>query len=333
MRSLLQFWQDEDGLSFIPMPYPEVSWLKPTPEEEARERRALGLDGLGQYTISPIEQGGATSSYTASSANEAQISSAKMNYESLNRALQDLIAERSALVNDWGARTKQGASPAELTYKLNQLDTDIMNWSTKVNQAQQEYQAALSAPATAAPATGAAEESEATRKSLQEYVKQIYLLRQGGFYDFGAGANRRNAFYYGDRGLGLIIQEEAMDANEAQEGLGVDFFAALQEAVKSKEVQQQFSTLKSPITGVTFGGPKVQVPSWLSQFAKPVTTLAKTVAAKAKSQPQSSAAPATSPTGEEKVIFAPLQTTGLSLPLIGAGVAILAIGFLALRRK
>jgi hypothetical protein len=130
------------------------------------------------------------------------------------------------------------------------------------------------------------------------------------------------------------------DEDDGIGGLGIDIFAAIQEAVKSKNVQQQFSTLKNPITGVlpqVSGGPKL--PSWLTQLGKPIATLVKTTVEKAKVQPTT--APATSSTGEPLVPSAggvgkPASSLpgGIPMSYLYIGMGLVGIGvYLNMRRR
>jgi hypothetical protein len=182
---------------------------------------------------------------------------------------------------------------------------------------------------TTTPPPTPSQTAQSEQEAAASYVRQLNLLRMGSFYDFGAGSNRRNAFFYGDRGLGnFSVGEDHMDIDDAQEGLGLDIFAAIESAVKSKDVQQQFSTLKSPLPSVSLPSSGIALPSWLTQFGAPVETLIKTTISKAKAQPT---AAATTPTGEPKA--KPAASGGLSLPMIGAGAALLILGYYAMRRR
>jgi len=125
-------------------------------------------------------------------------------------------------------------------------------------------------------------------------------------------------------------------SDDEDEGLGIDIFAAIRDAVKSPDVQAQFAKIKSPIPAIQgiSGGPKLpQLPAWMQQLGKATGTLVKTTINKAKSQPTT---PATSAaTGEPLVpsaggvgrdyaasLISPAKVA-LGLGLVGAAVYML----------
>ena len=129
--------------------------------------------------------------------------------------------------------------------------------------------------------------------------------------------------------------------SDDDDNLGIDIFAALKGAVQAPEVQAAWSKVKSPLPAIQgiSGGPKAPVlPSWLTQFAKPITTLTKAVAQQVKSQPTT--APASSPsTGEPLVPSAggapgvvPAATNTIKI-LAGVGLAGAAVYLLTRRRR
>jgi MYXO-CTERM domain-containing protein len=129
--------------------------------------------------------------------------------------------------------------------------------------------------------------------------------------------------------------------SDDDDNLGIDIFAALKGAVQSQDVQAAWSKVKSPLPAIQgiSGGPKAPVlPSWLTQFAKPITTLTKAVVQQVKSQPTT--APASSPSTGEPLLpsagGAPGKTppaTNTMMILAGVGLAGAAAYFLTRRRR
>lgn len=129
-----------------------------------------------------------------------------------------------------------------------------------------------------------------------------------------------------------------MDYDDFDDNLGVDIFAAIREAVGTSEVKQAWSQVKSPLPAIkgVSGVSKPVLPSWLTQFGTPISTLAKTIVSKAKAQPTT--APETTPQGETIVPRAgaapPSGQEGMNplTILVGLGLAGAAVYLIARRR-
>lgn len=129
------------------------------------------------------------------------------------------------------------------------------------------------------------------------------------------------------------------DDDDGLSGLGIDIFAAIKSAVGTSEVQKAWSQVKSPLPAITGipGVSKPVLPSWLTQFGTPISTLAKAVVAKARAQPTT--APATHPaTGDPLVPSAGgvgrAVTSAATSPYVWAALGLAGLGvFLAARRR
>lgn len=186
MKGLLSL--SNSNMGAIPFPLPDYDiW-------EVEKRNQAGLGYLGADTID--------TDALVKGFND-QISAEQAKITSIGAAIE--TANKGYAWNHFG-----GLSPdqfanyiAGLQAQANNANNNIAILQGKINAAMTAAQA-VTAKKEAAAATAAAMPAAATdttRKALEEYVRQMSILKMGGFYDFGLGSGRRNVFFAKDTGL------------------------------------------------------------------------------------------------------------------------------------
>lgn len=191
------------GLDAITFPLPDYdSW-------EIEERNRANLAGLGIIGIpetqgpggKPIPQPGTPLVETLTRSADA-----------INLQIAQIAKDRQSVIDDYYAGKFAGKTASPYNYLLSRLgeyDKQTEEYQKRLT----EINAKIAGTSAEAPAPGALPAGEASRQSLQEYARQVQLLKMGGFYDFGAGSSRRNLIFKNDAGMSGLGNFDWLETN------------------------------------------------------------------------------------------------------------------------